>query len=71
MEIKDARYKKEKKQLIFWCISFGIMIVLGSLQVLFSPYTFVRVLTLIGIIVQALSVGAFLRELFILEKKMK
>ncbi|SDM64487.1 hypothetical protein [Bacillus sp. OK048] len=60
--------KKVKKQLIMGCILFGISIISGSLQIVFSPFNFVRVVSLIVVIGSSLCVGAFIRELFILKK---
>ncbi|MGM9944877.1 MAG: hypothetical protein ACI33M_08040 [Lysinibacillus sp.] len=57
----------EKKQLIMFCILFGIIIILSSLQVIFSTLQFVRVVSLIGVIGTSIVVGAFIREIFILK----
>lgn len=57
-----------KKQLITGYIVFGFSIISGSLQVIISPFTFVRVLSLIVVIGSSLCVGAFIRESFILKK---
>lgn len=63
--------QKEKKKLIMFCILYGIIIILSSLQIIFSPLQFVRVVSLIGVIGLSIGVGAFIRELFILENKTK
>ncbi|MFA9559459.1 hypothetical protein ACERII_19295 [Evansella sp. AB-rgal1] len=41
---------KVKKQLIIGCALFGTLILLGSLQVVFSPFAFVRGISLITVI---------------------
>ncbi|MCC3357059.1 hypothetical protein [Bacillus sp. REN16] len=61
--------KKVKKQLIIGCFLFGLSIISGSIQVIVSPYNFVRVVSLIAVIAASLSVGAFIREFFILKAK--
>lgn len=63
--------QKEKKKLIMFCILYGIIIILSSLQIIFSPLQFVRVVSLIGVIGLSIVVGAFIRELFILKNKIK
>lgn len=63
--------QKEKKKLIMFCILYGIIIILSSLQIIFSPLQFVRVVSLIGVIGLSIGVGAFIRELFILKNKIK
>ncbi|MFC4323245.1 hypothetical protein [Litchfieldia salsa] len=57
---------KVKKQLIIGIILFGISLISGSIQVIFSPYKFVRVVSLFVVIGSSLSLGAFIRELFII-----
>jgi uncharacterized membrane-anchored protein len=58
-----------KKQLIMGCVFLGFFIILGSLQVVFSPFTFVRGISLLAVIGCSAGVGAFIRELFILKEK--
>ena len=60
---------KVKRQLIIGCIILGIFIISGSIQVIFSPFSFVRGGSVIGIIICSASIGAFIRELFILKEK--
>ncbi|WP_099364204.1 hypothetical protein [Fredinandcohnia onubensis] len=57
-----------KKQLIMGFILFGILIISGSIQIIFSPFNFVRVVGLFIVILSSLSLGAFIREFFILKK---
>lgn len=57
-----------KKQLIMGFILFGIFIILGSIQIIFSPFNFVRVIWLFIVILSSLSLGAFIREFYILKK---
>lgn len=59
---------KVKTQLIIGCISLVILIILGSIQVVFSPISFVRGGSLIGIIICSACIGAFIREMFIFKK---
>ncbi|WML45447.1 hypothetical protein [Neobacillus sp. PS3-40] len=60
--------KKIKQQLIMGCVLFGILVILGSLQVVFSPFIFVRGVSLLVVIGCSTGVGTFIRELFILKK---
>ncbi|MFF2755284.1 hypothetical protein ACFVR1_16210 [Psychrobacillus sp. NPDC058041] len=57
-----------KQQLVIGCISLGVLVVLGSLQVVFSPYTFVRGVMIISVIACSAGIGAYIREIFILKK---
>ncbi|MEH7225908.1 hypothetical protein V7112_19015 [Bacillus sp. JJ1566] len=60
--------KKVKKQLKMGFILFGILLISGSLQIISTPFHFVRVVSLIVVIGSSLSLGAFIREFFILKK---
>jgi uncharacterized membrane-anchored protein len=57
-----------KQQLVIGCIFLGMLVVLGSLQVVFSPYTFVRGVMIISVIACSAGIGAFIREFFIQRK---
>jgi hypothetical protein len=59
---------RTKQLIIIGCLLFGILILIGSFQVIFSPYTFIRVVSLIPVIGLSVGIGAFIRELFILNK---
>lgn len=61
--------KPSKKFLIGMSILFGIQVVYFSFQVITTPYTFVRVINVLGIISLSLIIGAFIREVFLLSKK--
>lgn len=60
--------KKTVKHIVTGCILLGMLIILGSLQVIFSPYTFDRGVMVIAVTGCSVGVGAFKRELFILKK---
>ncbi|MFE8699874.1 hypothetical protein ACFYKX_04475 [Cytobacillus sp. FJAT-54145] len=61
--------KSSKQPLVVGCVLLGLLIILGSLQVVFSPHTFVRVVMLISVIGCSAGLGAFIREFFILREK--
>ena len=50
-------------------IIFCLFVIIQSIQVIYTPHTFVRVISLITIIFLSSAIGAFIRELFILKKK--
>lgn len=50
-------------------IIFLLFVIIQSIQVIYTPHTFVRVVNLITIIFLSSAIGAFIRELFILKKK--
>ncbi|MEK5442379.1 MULTISPECIES: hypothetical protein [unclassified Fredinandcohnia] len=62
---------KVKKQLIMGFILFGVLLISGSIQVIFSPFNFVRSVSLFVVIGSSLSLGAFIRELFIIKRTIK
>lgn len=68
---ETLRAKGAEKWLIIQCVLFGSMIILSSIQAIFSPYIFIRSISIITIIVLSTSVGAFIREWFVLNKKEK
>jgi hypothetical protein len=61
--------KVTQKDLIIVSLIFGISIVLGSLQVIYSSLVSVRLLSVISIISLSFAVGFLIRELFILKEK--
>ncbi|MDG5471287.1 hypothetical protein P6709_05970 [Jeotgalibacillus sp. ET6] len=60
--------KKVKKQLILGFVLFGISIISGSFQIIFSSFNFVKVLSLVVVIGSSVCVGALIREFFILKE---
>ncbi|MDR4886010.1 hypothetical protein RGU12_00430 [Fredinandcohnia sp. QZ13] len=58
---------KVKKQLKMGFILFGVFLISGSIQVIFTPYNFVRVVSLFLVIGSSLSLGAFIREILIIK----
>ncbi|MBA2176237.1 hypothetical protein H0266_15170 [Halobacillus locisalis] len=61
--------KPTKKFLILMSILFGIQIIVFSYTVMFTPYTFLRGLNLLVVIVLSFVTGTFVRELFIAIKE--
>ncbi|MBM7661053.1 5,10-methylene-tetrahydrofolate dehydrogenase/methenyl tetrahydrofolate cyclohydrolase [Bacillus mesophilus] len=59
---------KLKKQLYMGCTLLGILTVLGSIQTIFSPYPFVRGVSSMVVIGCSICIGAFIRELFIINR---
>ncbi|WP_110113069.1 hypothetical protein [Bacillus sp. CGMCC 1.16541] len=57
------------RHLITSCVIFSLIVISNSFVVLFSPFMFVKVLTLIGIIVPSIVIGTFVREILILREK--
>ncbi len=60
-----------KRQLIIGYIAFSIFILSGSIQIIFSPFSFVRVINLLVVIFCSAAIGAFIREWFVLKEKNK
>lgn len=50
-------------------VAFGLLVIIQSLVVIYSPHTFVRVANLIVVILQSAIIGAFIREVFVLKNK--
>lgn len=61
--------KVTPKYLIIVSFIFGINIVLSGLQAIFSSLVFVRLLSVISIILLSSAVGALIREAFKLKEK--
>ena len=55
--------------IIMTSIIFSLFVIIQSVQVIYTPHTFVRVVRLITIIFLSSAIGAFIRELFIIKKK--
>ncbi|WOV82993.1 hypothetical protein PGH26_08550 [Sporosarcina jeotgali] len=60
--------KKVQKQIITGAGLFTAIILTSSVQAIFSPFLFVRLLNTIVIILTATGLGAFIREFFIQRK---
>ena len=71
-KIGDIIMKKRREAtpayIITNSIIYGLFVIMQSIQVIYTPYTFVRVTSLIMIILISSVIGAFIRELFILKK---
>jgi len=65
----NKRRKGTPAYIIMMSIIFGIFVIIQSIQVIYSPHTFVRVINLLTLIFLSSAIGAFIRELFILKKK--
>ncbi|MBO9128111.1 hypothetical protein [Bacillus sp. 165] len=57
--------RKKKSVLLAGCNVFGILIITGSVQVVFSPYMFLRIVMLLSVVGCSIGIGAFIRELCI------
>lgn len=57
-----------QKYLVLTCSIFAIIVIIAALQVIYSPYPFVRALQVIVIIVLSGVIGAFIREYFLNRK---
>jgi len=62
---------KAKRQLLIFCFSFGLMVISGSIQIILSPFPFVRGISVLTVIGCSATIGAFIREMFILNEKNK
>ncbi|MEK5038644.1 hypothetical protein [Sporosarcina sp. FSL K6-3457] len=65
----NKRKEATPKYLAVMSIIFGSIVIVQGLQVIYTPYPFVRVVNLLGIIFLSAAIGAFIREIFILKKK--
>jgi len=61
----------EKKALLLGMYTFPILILLSSTVLIGTPYMFVRIINLIGVIAMSACWGAFIREWFIQRKQSK
>ena len=57
------------KFIITMCMMYGLFVMIQSVQIIITPHTFNRVISLVTVILLASIIGAFIRELFILKKK--
>ncbi|PZX07359.1 hypothetical protein C7437_101472 [Psychrobacillus insolitus] len=69
MIIINKRREATPKFIVVISIIFGLFVIIQSVQVIYTPHTFVRVVNLISTIFVSGAIGAFIRELFILKKK--
>lgn len=56
------------RQIITVCVLFTLIVVIESIQVIYSPYIFVKIVNLIVIILLSSFIGALVRELFTLKR---
>ncbi|MER2261304.1 MAG: hypothetical protein ABS934_04765 [Psychrobacillus sp.] len=56
------------KKVITAIILFGLIVIVQSIQVINTTHTFIRVMNLISTIFISVTIGAFIREMFILKK---
>ncbi len=65
----NKRKEATPKFIVVMSILFGFIVITQSLQVIYTPYLFVRVVNLVGVIFLSSVIGAFIREFFVLKKK--
>ncbi|MGY3717482.1 hypothetical protein ACWE42_18375 [Sutcliffiella cohnii] len=58
---------KDTNRMLLFIILFSIVLMFNAVQVIFSPHQFVRVVSLFGVVIASVTIGAFLREYFILK----
>jgi len=63
------RKEASPKFIITMCIVYSLLVIIQSVQIIITPHTFVRVINLVTVILLSSIIGAFIRELFILKKK--
>ena len=63
------RKEATPKVIITMCIVYSLLVIIQSVQIIITPHTFVRVISLVTVILLSSIIGAFIRELFILKKK--
>lgn len=63
------RKEATPKFIITMCIVYSLFVIVKSVEIINTPHTFIRVISLITVIMLSLLIGAFIRELFILKKK--
>jgi hypothetical protein len=63
------RKEATPKFIITMCIVYSLFVIVKSVEIINTPHTFIRVLSLKTVIPLSLTNGAFIRELFILKKK--
>ena len=60
-----------KKQLISSSVIFVLFLIGGSIQIMSSPFLFVRGINLFLVITSAAVLGAFIREFYIVKEKIR
>ncbi|PYF06774.1 hypothetical protein [Ureibacillus chungkukjangi] len=63
--------KETKKQLIISSLFFVLFIIGGSIQIMSSPFLFVRGINLFLVISSAAVLGAFIREFYVVKEKIR
>jgi len=63
------RKEASPKFIITMCIVYSLFVIMQSVQIIITPHTFIRVISLVTVILLSSIIGAFIRELFILKKK--
>lgn len=72
VDIQEGRQLNEKlviKQLIISSVFFLIFIIIGSLQIMSTPFILVRGINLLVVIASSAVMGAIIREFFIVKEK--
>ena len=63
------RKEASPKFIFTMCIVYSLLVIIQSVQIIITPHTFLRVINLFAVIMLSSIIGAFIRELFILKKK--
>ena len=63
------RKEASPKFIITMCIVFSLFVIMQSVQIIITPHTFIRVISLVTVILLSSIIGVFIRELFILKEK--
>ena len=63
------RKETTPKFIITMSIVYGLFVIIQSVQIIITPHIFIRVISLVTVILLSSIIGAFMRELFILKKK--
>ncbi|MFC6040885.1 hypothetical protein ACFPYN_15770 [Paenisporosarcina macmurdoensis] len=63
------RNEASPKFILTMCIVYGVFVIIQSVQIIMTPHTFIRVISLFAVIMLSSIIGAFVRELFMLKKK--
>ncbi|AST90995.1 hypothetical protein BC6307_06730 [Sutcliffiella cohnii] len=58
---------KGTNRMLLFIIVYSIVLMFNAVLVIFSPHQFVRVVSLFGVVIASLTIGAFTREFFILK----
>ena len=63
------RKEASPKFIVTMCIVYSLFVIVQSVEIINTPHTFIRVISLVTVILLSSIIGAFIRELFILKKK--